>query len=252
MKRSLLLCFCFVVFAFLFNGCSKQSETLPLPLPSSYYPLETGHAYIYRLDSSVIPLFGSDLAVHSYLAKDSIADTIRDNENRLSYRVYRFITDTLAQQAWRTIGTYYVTPTDHGIEVMDENNLRFIRLKEPIRNDFTWLGNSYIDTRSAGSPYQYMDGWNYTYQHVGEPYTDSVYSQTFSNTITVLQQDETSPPGPFDPNNYQQRNYAIEVYAHGIGLVHKEFLHWTWQTTPPPGGFENDSYGIKLSLIEYH
>jgi hypothetical protein len=109
-------------------------------------------------------------------------------------------------------------------------------------------GNSYIDTKSAGSPYQYLDGWNYTYQNAGQPFT--VLNGVLNNTITVLQQDETSPPGDFDPNNYQQRNYSVEVYAQGIGLVYKEFLHWTWQ--PTSGGYEPDSYGIKLNLIDYH
>jgi hypothetical protein len=248
MIRHLIISFCFIAGIFLFTGCAKQTTKLNLPLPSDYYPLETGHVFTYRLDSTVIFYTGTSLTVHSYLAKDSIADTIRDNQNRLSYRVYRFITDTLAVNEWQPIATYYITPIDHGIEVMDENNLRFIKLKEPIQNDFSWPGNSYIDTKSAGSPYQYLDGWNYTYQNAGQPFT--VLNGVLNNTITVLQQDETSPPGDFDPNNYQQRNYSVEVYAQGIGLVYKEFLHWTWQ--PTSGGYEPDSYGIKLNLIDYH
>lgn len=246
--RYLIAGFYLIALIFLLVGCSKQTEELQVPLASDYYPLETGHAFIYRLDSTVIAYTGTSLAVHSYLAKDSIADTIRDNQNRLSYRVYRFISDTLGVSPWQPIASYYITPTDHGIEVMDENNLRFIKLKEPVQNGFSWPGNSYIDTKSAGSPYQYLDGWNYAYQNVGQPFT--VLNGTLNNTITVLQQDETSPPGDFDPNNYQQRNYSVEVYAQGIGLVYKEFLHWTWQ--PAPGGYEPDSYGIKLNLIDYH
>jgi hypothetical protein len=246
--RQYLIGFCFVSVIFLFVGCAKQTAEISLPLPSSYYPLETGHAFIYRLDSTLIAYNGISLTVHSYLAKDSIADTIRDNQNRLSYRVYRLITDTLGIYPWQNIATYYITPTDHSVEVMDENNLRFIKLKEPIQNGFSWQGNSYIDTKSAGSLYQYLDGWSFTYQNVGQPFT--VLNGVLNNTITVLQQDETSPPGDFDPNNYQQRNYSVEVYAQDIGLVYKEFLHWTWQ--PIPGEYENDSYGIKLNLIEYH
>jgi len=86
-------------------------------------------------------------------------------------------------------------------------------------------------------------------RNTGGPYT--VEAGTFSNTVTVLQQDETSPPGDFDPSAYKQRNYSIEVYAEGVGLIYKDFLHWTWQTTPPPARFENDSYGIRLSLLGY-
>ena len=72
-----------------------------------------------------------------------------------------------------------------------------------------------------------------------------------SPAVVFIKDDETSPEGPFDPDSYQQRNYSVEVYAKGIGLVYKEFLHWTWQATPPPAHYENDSYGIKLSLIDY-
>jgi hypothetical protein len=250
MKRYLFCFFCVSMLGFLQSGCSKQSAVISFPELTSYYPLEIGHVLVYRLDSSVIPFTGSELEVRSYHAKDSIADTIRDNQQRLSYRVYRFVSDTLEKDPWRPIATYYVTPSQQTVELVDENNLRFIKLKQPLRNDFTWNGNSYIDTRSASSVYQYLDGWNYIYQHVGEPYT--VLKGTLENTITILQQDETSPPGPFDPSNYQQRNYSVEVYAKDIGLVYKEFTHWTWQTTPPPAKFDNDSYGITLSLINYH
>ena len=67
--------------------------------------------------------------------------------------------------------------------------------------------------------------------------------------VTVAQQDEFSPDGPFDPTlDYQQRNYSIEVYAKGIGLVYKDLLHWTWQKPK----YEDGSYGIRLTLIAHN
>ncbi len=250
MKQSFFLFFWFIIAGISIVSCTKESAHVSFPALADYYPLEIGKVFVYRLDSSLIPFSGSQLEIKSYHAKDSIADTIRDNQNRLSYTIYRYVTDTLESEPWQPIITYYITPSVNTIEVVDENNLRFIKLKEPIRNDFTWTGNTYIDTRSATSPYQYMDGWNYIYQNIGMPYT--LLNKTFDSTITVLQQDETSPPGPFDPNNYQQRNYSVEIYAKEIGLIYKEFVHWTWQPTPPPPRFDNDSYGIKLSLIDYY
>lgn len=251
MRRFSLVLVCYCCVALFFWNCSKQTETLNnLPQLSTYYPLQTGKVFIYRLDSSVIPFSGTELEVRSYHAKDSIADTILDNLGRLSYRVYRFINDTLESGTWQPIATYYITPTANTVEVMDENNLRFVKLAEPLRDDYSWSGNTYIDTKSANTGYQYLDGWNYVYQNVGQPYT--VLNGTFDHTATILQQDETSPPGPFDPNNYQQRNYSVEVYADGVGLIYKEFLHWTWQTDPPPAGFDSGSYGIKLNLIDFH
>ena len=250
MKWMQLITGCCLALSLVMTGCSKESEVLRLPLPGEYYPMVIGRSLIYRLDSFVIPQFsGTELGMKTYHARDSIADTTRDNIGRLSYRVYRFVTDTLEEGPWVPTGTFVVTPLEKSIEVFDDFNLRFIKLAEPLRNDFTWSGNSYIDTKTAGSPYQYMDGWMYRYQNTGGPFT--VEGGTFDNTITVLQQDETSPPGPFDPTAYKQRNYSIEVYASGVGLIYKDFLHWTWQTTPPPARFENDSYGIRLSLIGY-
>jgi len=249
MKRYFGLFFCFFSACFLLLSCAKESATVLLPPLSDYYPLQTGRVLIYRLDSSLIPYSGSVLEVRSYHAKDSIADTIRDNSNRLTYRIYRFVTDTLETQPWQPIATFYATPQEQTIEFTDDNNLRFIKMVQPLRNDFNWQGNSFIDTKTAASPFQYLDGWNYIYQNVNQSYLTE--KGIINNTITILQQDETSPPGPFDEGSYQQRNYSMEVYAKDIGLIYKEFLHWTWQTTPAPAKFDNDSYGIKLSLIDY-
>lgn len=230
-------------------GCTKQTDVLRLPELSEYYPLQTGRVFIYRLDSTVIPYRGTDLEIRSYHARDSIADTIRDNQDRLSYRVYRFVTDTLEIGPWIPIGTCFITPTTNSIEVVDDNNLRIIKLVKPLTDGFTWSGNSYIDASTAGAPFQYMYGWTFQYQNMMQPY--NVIYGTLNNTVTVLQIDDTSPPGPFDPNNYQQRNYSVEIYAQGIGLVYKEFLHSVWQLTPPPAGYDDGTYGIRLNLIDY-
>ncbi len=133
---------------------------------------------------------------------------------------------------------------------MDDNNNRFIKLTEPVTEGQTWKGNSYIDARSDASTVPYLYNWDYTYQNVNMPYT--VVTGTLDSTVTVLQQDNTFPAGDFDPNYYQQRNYSVEVYAKGVGLIYKDFLHWTWQTDPPPAHYEDGSYGIRLSLIDHN
>jgi hypothetical protein len=92
-----------------------------------------------------------------------------------------------------------------------------------------------------------MDGWNYTYDSVNVPYNTAV--GIIDSSITVLQRDETTPEGAFDPQFYQQRNYSKEVYAHNIGLIYKNFLHWTWQPTPEPARYEDGSYGIILNFL---
>ncbi len=238
----------FAAFLFCFLYSCKKDDLISKQNLLDYYLLQVGKVFIYRLDSTVTAPFGTALLLKSYHAKDSIASLFNDNLGRESYTVYRFTTDTLEQFPWQYQSTYYITPTDETIELTDDNNLRFIKLKLPVRNNFSWQGNSYIDTRSANSAYQYLDGWNYTYSEVNMPYT--VLKGMLDSTVTVLQRDETSPEGPFDPQFYQQRNYSVEIYGKGVGLIYKDFLHSTWQTTPEPAHYENDSYGIKLNLIE--
>lgn len=233
----------------LFFSCKKQTETLDVPSLNAYYPAEVGRTLTYRLDSTITPAFGASLETVSYLAKDSIESSFTDGEGRISFQVYRFTTDTLQKQGWQYKSTYFITLNKNTIEVTDDNNLRFIKLAEPLAENTTWKGNAYIDTRTANSPVTYLDNWNYMYQNINAPFT--TLKGTIDSTITVLQDDETIPEGEFDPNYYKQRNYSVEVYAKGIGLIYKEFLHWTWQTTPPPSRYEDGSYGIKLSLINY-
>lgn len=238
--------FFIIIFLFAFSSC-KKVQVAAYATASDYFPLQTGHVWFYRLDSTTIPPFGTELIVHSYHLKDSLGVSFFDNDGRTSWPVYRFITDTLEQNAWQPISTYFVTPTKTDIEVVDDNNLRFIKLVTPVSEGKSWMGNSYIDTRSATSLFQYLDGWNYTYNSMNLPFT--TLARTFDSSVVVHQQDETSPEGDFDPQYYQQRNYSVEVYAHNTGLIYKNFLHWTWQPTPPPAGYDDGTYGIVLNLI---
>ncbi len=229
-------------------GCGKETETFTGPALSEYYPLKVGRTSFYLMDSTVPAPFGTALLVKSYQAKDSVEASFTDNQGRLSYRIFRYIRDVAGTQNWRFAATYVATPTRESVEYVD-NNMRFIKLRLPLRENFTFKAHSYIDTKSLNTLVSYLDEWEYEYLNVGKPYT--VLNKAYAETVTVAQHDETTPPGPFNPNNYQQRNYGLEVYAKDAGLIYKEFLHWTYQTTPPPAKYEDGSYGVKLRLISY-
>jgi hypothetical protein len=240
MKRILLT----TLSAIVLFSCKKQTEALSTPALSDYFPLKIGNTLFYRLDSTVSTAFGASLTVKSYQAKDSVEATFTDNQGRLSYRIYRYIRDTAGLQPWRFASTLFATPTDQAIEYV-ENNMRFVKLTAPLRAGYSFKAHSFIDTKPP-SPVSYLDEWDYMYEKVGERFT--IKNRTFDSTITVFQQDETSPNVPFNPNEYQQRNYGREVYAKGVGLIYKEFLHWTWQAAPVRG-YEDGSYGVKLTLL---
>jgi hypothetical protein len=227
------------------TGCKKETTTIKLPGLTELYPLKVGKTFIYRLDSTRISPFGTDLVKISYQAKDSIESRFTDVSGRTSYRIFRYLRDTSGLQPWIYTATYVAVFDTTHTEFVD-NNLRYINLVQPVTDGTTWYGNVYINTMPP-SPLYFMDQWLYQYQNSARPYT--VIKGTFPDTYTVLQQDQTNPPGPFDPSGYKERIYSVEVYARGTGLIYKNFLHWTWQPTPIPQ-YQDDSYGITLNLID--
>ena len=120
-----------------------------------------------------------------------------------------------------------VVPTTNSIEYI-ENNLRFLKLELPIKQDFSWKGNSYIDTYSINSDVKYLDDWDYIYDSIDVPLT--INSLTIDSTIKVSERDEFLGQDPSIPGTqYAEKNYAVEKYGKGIGLIYREFLHWEYQ-----------------------
>ena len=245
--RSTLLLIAFGMLLLGIAGCSKSYNYPATPL-SEYMPLNVGKYITYRLDSLIFINFGTTDTVFSYLAKDIIEDSIADNEGRPSLRVVRYLSDTTGTMPWTPIETYMITPTQNNIQVV-ENNLRFIKLVEPLVNAYTWQGNSYIDTRSAFSDFAYMDGWNYYYDSLSMPY--SLPGQVVSDALIVQQENDSS--GSVPDNVFSTRTYSQEVYGRGIGLIYKNFLHWEYQppnVNVPVGSFAG--YGLKLTMIDHN
>ena len=201
--------------------------------------------FTYRLDSTVVATFGASLQKKSYLAKDSIESSFLDNQGRQSYRIFRYLTDTLANKPYQYTATYFATIDSNKIEYID-NNLRFITLVNPVSINTSWKGNSYINTTTNPDNF-FLNNWQYQYQNIDEPFT--VKKGVINNTITISQQNESSAAN-FDPNFYYNKTYSVEVYAKGIGLIYKDFLHYTYQVTPSKY-YETGSYGIRLSLVDY-
>ncbi len=132
-----------------------------------------------------------------------------------------------------------------------ENNLRYIKLKLPIKDGYTWKGNSHIDTYSINSEVKYLDSWDYYYENVGLPETIGAFN--LEDVLTVNHRDEIIG-NPADPNSYSEINYSQEKYAKGIGMVYRRFLHTEYQPPTPgsSGHFAEGTYGITLTMIDHN
>lgn len=233
------------------QACSSKKEDLNAPPLADYFPLEVGKYITYRLDSTVLTQFGADTVVRRYRVMDKIDAKITDDAGRTGYRIFRSITDSAGTGTFTPSGTFEAIAQGTDWIEKVENNLRFVKLRFPVIENFQWAGNTFIDATSSNSDVPYMLGWQYTYLNVGQPFT--VRGRTFDNTVTVLQkEEEESPPGPFSRDQYKQWNYSVEVYAKGVGLIYKHFNHKTWQLDPPPAHWEDNSYRVIMEIVDHN
>ena len=236
-----------ILLALTWASCSK-TEQPQTEFIKDYFPLEVGQYTTYHLDSTVYITLNTEKVVHSYFLQEVVDAKITDNLGRDAYRIRRLIRSDVDTTVWNDASSYIVVPTQHSLEVINDN-LRFIKLQEPIREDYSWRGNSYINTFSDPN-LQYLKNWDYTFANVKQPYTlDN--GLAFSETTTVNEiADTLGIPG--DKNFLWEINYSKDIYAKGKGLVYREFHHETWQ--PPnitcgSGCYEPNSYGIRLRYL---
>ena len=248
MRKYFYLIFVFAGSIF-FNGCAKENEILKVIPLSDYYPLQVGKYISYNLDSTVFINFGVKDTVIKYQVRDFIDAKITDNLGRPAFRIIRSIRKD-ATKPWTGNNTFMAVPTNNAIEFI-ENNLRFQKLTLPIQNDRSWKGNTFIDTYSLYSDLKYLADWDYTYDSVGV--SINAGGLEFNNTLIVRQRDEFLGQDPkISSTQYAEKNYGIEKYAKGVGLIFKEFIHWEYQGAQPGRAAFFSGYGIKLTVIDYN
>ncbi len=241
-------CSYFILYFLIIIICScNKNNPLITDTPADYYPMVVGNYIIYRMDSLKFFNVGSTDSIISYHAKEVVDDTITDNLGRLSYRVIRYLSDTNEIAPWTPSIAYMVTPLSGSVEVV-ENNLRFIKMVTPVQNGVNWMGNSYIDTKSADSPVPYMDGWDYTYSNTGQPF--NVLMGTVP--ISVIVNEANSVTGLGD-SSYTQTVFSEEVYGKNIGLIYKQFLYSVYQSpnVEYPSG-ATIGYGLTFNMVSHN
>ncbi|MBE7173159.1 MAG: hypothetical protein INR73_21475 [Williamsia sp.] len=234
------------------GSCDKTADDYEPVLPEAYTNLHTGKYILYRLDSTKFINFGQSDTVVRYQAKDVIDAPITDNQGRPGWRVIRYLRDSAStsEADWNPSSTYMVVASRETLEVI-ENNMRFQKLKFPLRENFSWKGNSYIDTYSIDSDVRFLFDWDYTYKRVDSPFT-TTGTTPVPQTVTIEQRNETLG-SVNNKDSYSERNYAIETYGKGIGLVYKDFLHWVFQprNSTFPNGYK-EGYGIRLRMVGHN
>jgi hypothetical protein len=178
----------------------------------------------------------------------SVADTFTDLQGRLSYRV-DVATRGYDTMPWKPESVFYVTSTPSQLEWV-QNNLRFVKLRYPVVAGMQWSGNEFIAT--SDQDLQYFAGWNYQYTNVGGTYSHNSAAGSpvqFDSSATVSQVSEQVNNPEQLPSAYAYRNYGKEVYAHGVGLVYKELIHWVYD---PGVRKARKGYGVVMRAIAHN
>lgn len=247
MKKQLLLSLLAVfTLSIGFYSCTKKSEQFTGDYSKNYFPLEIGKHIIYDVDSTIWDDFFCVKTPHSYQIRWDIADTFRDNQFRLSYRIDTHIRPSDTAE-WKTHRVLYVTPTETTLEMVEEN-LRFTKMIFPIQNGLSWNGNAAISKLDAD--FQLYQNWNYYYEKFSEPFNNGfVY---FDNTVTVNAVDEAVNNPETQPGNYASRTFSKEIFAQGVGMIYREFYHWTYTPSNSGGTGCRKGVGVVMRAIDHN
>lgn len=242
-----------VIATLLLTSCGSKKADLMLTTINDYAPLTKGKYITYEVDSLVFTNFGTVPAHRFYQVKHLIIDSIRDNSGRLAWTIRRYIRSIPAAGGTTTDDfvselTFSAIQINNNYEFV-ENNQRFIKLTMPIKNAYTWKGNAYINLSTPnfpGVPNSYfLDDWDYAYEDVDGPSPINFPGINILNTVTVNQRDISSNLPVTGTTNIANKDFGKEIYAKGIGMVYRQFIHWEYQTSTKYIG-----YGITMKMID--
>ncbi len=240
---SILLSACLV-------SCNKKIEEINLTAINDYAPLAVGKYITYSMDSLVYTNFGTQEAHRFYEVKYLITDSLKDNIGRNAFRMVRFIRPSSAN-TFLPDNAFMAINTGKSFEFI-ENNYRYIKLVQPIENDYTWKGNSFIDASSSNA-LNYLEDWDYTYENVAkQPNAPLDTLNLGNNTVTINQIDYSFGLPVNQTTTYATRDFSKEVYAKGIGMVYRKFIHYVYQGNPTTGIRTYEGEGITLKMIDHN
>lgn len=244
-----------ILASFMLFSCSDKTEQFETELLTDYLSLQPGKYITYRTDSLVFTNFGRNTEIHKYQEKHVIDAQVTDNQNRPSYRVFRYIRDSSGTQPWTPNGSYFITLLPDQLEVI-EDNLRFIKIHMPVKEGFSWKGNTHLPDNPYGSLFNFsnddnMADWDF-YFDVFDP-TFTYKGQTYTDVWSIESADEAFNVPIVDVNAYAARTRAVDRYAKGIGLVYREYEMWEYQPNPGgSGGPYKTGFGVTMWMIDHN
>ena len=187
-------------------SCKDDEVLIPGPeITSNFYPLDSGYWIEYQVDSivhlNIDDQYLVDTSIESYhfLIREEVDSTFIDGEGKQAWAISRYKrnSDSLP---WEFASLWTAKLSASSLERV-EDNLRFIRMVFPLKENRKWNGNAYNT----------MEEEDYTYSNLFLPKTYS--SLYFDSTVVVNQNDFISNINRIIKN---------EVYGNHVGLLYKQ------------------------------
>jgi hypothetical protein len=234
----ILLALCFSVLV----SCRKY-HPVTTDLTRAYFPLTLGKYVIYNVDSTYYYGSAGTQAHVSSQIMYSITDTV--TYNRQPSYIMNVYVRPYNGAVWQPSSVIFITPTTNGL-LYYQDGTEYVKMMFPVADSMTWPGNQYAPTMDSAKAF--LQGWTYKYQGVDFNYFNG--NINFSNTVTVLEDDENVNYQNVDSNVAGYRTYAKEVYAYNVGMIYKEWTHYTWGA--PDTANNRNGYSVVMSAVDYH
>lgn len=196
-------------------SCKTEEDTFQIEnVGDEYFPLAIGQYAVYEMDSTIYDPNGMELVRQSMTQlREEIIDTLRDNNDNLVYKIEQFTraADTLP---WAIQNVYTTAIIDKQAQRTEEN-LKFIKLTFPVRDNRSWNGNVFIDEGTivivAGETIEMFKGWDYRIKEVD--LVDTLDNEIFEPVVLIEQADS---------DNEIELRESFEKYAPNVGLIYRE------------------------------
>ena len=200
MNKSWLTHFILVISLFFFAiqlSCKKDASISPLAVNNkNYFPLEKGRYWIYKVDSFYYNDFTSSIDTFSFELKEYIESEIKDDNGNTSYRLERYYRNNSSEK-W-ILKRVWQTSLEDNSATKTEENIKFVKLLFPIKENLKWNGNAY---NALGE---------FNFEYISIHKNTSIGSLSFDSVSTVLIKADTSL--------ISIENHT-EQYATNVGLV---------------------------------
>lgn len=219
-----------LLFYMLLIGCNETLEPIDSEFGYEYYPTEMGDYRIYHTSDIRYNLNGT-IDTTQYLVKELVEELIENVDGTFRLTLGRYSAD-IGSNDWSKDSLWAVFMDETKV-VVSEANVDFIKLVFPVTESTEWNGNAFNSS----------DDEIYRVEEMRENYSYDTLS--FENTLTVVHKDL------IDPAKLTTDEYRVEVFAAGIGLIHKLKIKIKYCSNCVENGKIENGFIFEQKLIEF-